>query len=115
MKIQNWQVITLAHLIFLAWGVAGSELMAVQPSLSSINPQGIRRGEETEVVFGGARLSDVQQLLLYSPGIEIVQLEAASDTQVKAKLKVAADCRLGIHAVRLCTKTGITNLRTFAI
>ncbi|MBM4004424.1 MAG: peptidase [Planctomycetes bacterium] len=94
--------------------VAG-RLQAVEPGLGSISPYGLQRGSEVEVSFGGGRLSDAQELLFYSPGIAVKKLEAANDGLVKATLAVAADCRMGIHAVRIRTATGISNLMTFTV
>lgn len=88
---------------------------AVQPSFTRITPTGFQRGTELEVQFTGARLGDVEELMFYSPGISVVELKAAADNNVKAKLKIAHDCRLGIHAVRVRTKTGMSNLRTFCV
>ncbi len=88
---------------------------AVEPSLSAIEPYGFQRGTEVDVEFKGTRLGDAKQLLLYSPGITVTHLEPAGDNVVKAKLSVAADCRLGIHAVRVFTATGISDLRTFSV
>src|SRR5437763_327240 len=35
------------------------------------------------------------------------------DAEVKATLKIAADCTLGEHAVRLRTASGVSELKTF--
>jgi hypothetical protein len=88
---------------------------AVEPALGSIQPPGVQRGVETEVIYGGGRLADVQELLLYSPGITVAGIEPVNDGSFKAKLNVAADCRMGIHAVRVRTATGVSNLMTFAV
>ena len=88
---------------------------AVQPVLNAIQPYGFQRGADAEVQFLGARLSDAQELLFYSPGITVKSLAAASDTEVKATLAVAADCELGVHAVRVRTATGISDLRLFTV
>jgi hypothetical protein len=88
---------------------------AVQPDLNAIAPQGFQRGTETEATFSGARLADIQELMLYSPGVEVVGITDAKDNQFKAKIKVAPDCRLGIHALRLRTATGISDLMTFMV
>lgn len=97
------------------WGlaVAGSAL-AVDPQLGAITPPGLQRGTETEVVLAGARLADVKEILFYTPGVSVKSLEAA-DASVKAKLAVAPDCRLGIHAIRLRAASGVSNLRTFTV
>ncbi|MCY2990105.1 MAG: PPC domain-containing protein [Planctomycetota bacterium] len=88
---------------------------AAAPSVGAITPTGFQRGTEVESVFNGARLGDAQQLLFYSPGIKVLELKAENDTTVKAKLSIAPDCRLGIHAVRLRSATGISDLRLFTV
>ena len=90
-------------------------LRAAEPALGGISPLGMQRGTTTEVTFSGARLGDVQQLLFYTSGVEVVALTPVNDSSFKAKLKAAADCRLGMHALRVRTATGISNLRTFSV
>jgi len=90
-------------------------VQGVEPGLGSISPYGLQRGAEVEVQFGGGRLGDAQELLFYSPGITTKKLEAANDGLIKATLVVAPDCRMGIHAVRIRTATGISNLMTFTV
>ena len=51
------------------------------------------------ILFNGARLGDAEEILSYSPGFTVSKLEVVSDTQVKATVKIAADCRLGEHAL----------------
>lgn len=75
-------------------------------------PRGGQRGTEVTVTIGGARLADAQELMWYSPGIAVTKLDA-KDAQVVATLKIAPDCRLGEHAVRLRSATGLSELRTF--
>jgi len=92
-----------------------SNALAVQPSISRMIPQGFQRGKETELTITGARLKDAQELMFYSPGIEVKQLTAEADNKLKIMVSVAADCRIGIHALRLRTATGITAIKTFTI
>ncbi|MEX0713178.1 MAG: PPC domain-containing protein, partial [Pirellulales bacterium] len=92
-----------------------SPVLAASPSLGSITPYGAQRGTEVEVNFNGGNLGDAEEILLYYPGISVSHFEAAGDGAVKTKLNIAADCRLGIHALRVRTATGITNLRTFSV
>lgn len=89
-------------------------LRAVDPQLGDISPYGFQRGTEVDVEFKGARLGDAQEALFYSPGVTVKSWEVAGDT-VKAKLAIAADCRLGVHALRLRTASGISNLRMFSV
>lgn len=89
--------------------------LAVQPALSVIEPVGFQRGTEVEAVLSGARISDAQELLFYSPGLQVKGIEPVNENAIKVKLAVAPDCRLGIHAVRLRSKTGVSNLLTFTV
>src|SRR5262249_11830370 len=57
-------------------------------------------------------LADAQEVLCYSPGLQFAKLDA-KDNQVKVAVKIAADCRLGEHAFRLRTATGVSELKTF--
>ena len=95
--------------------VFATPTLAALPTVNGIRPVGFQIGTEVEATLTGARLGDVQELLFYSPGIEVVELKAESDTVVQAKLRVLPSCRLGIHAVRLRAATGISNLRTFTV
>lgn len=90
-------------------------VFAVEPGLGSISPSGLQRGKDTEVTYGGGRLADAQELLFYSPGITVKKIEPVNDGAVKALVSVAPDCRMGIHAVRVRTATGISNLMTFTV
>src|SRR5438045_108178 len=93
--------------------LCGSALFAASPQLASITPRGGQRGTEATLLFSGARLRDAQEVLCYSPGFTVARLEAVNDNQVKATVKIAADCRLGEHAMRVRTATGISDMRTF--
>ena len=85
-----------------------------QPQPGIDHSVGAQRGTEVEVTFNGARLADAQEILFYSPGIAVTGLEAA-DNAVKTKLAIAADCRLGQHAMRVRTASGTSELRTFYV
>ncbi|HZL89130.1 MAG TPA: PPC domain-containing protein [Pirellulaceae bacterium] len=105
---------TLAFLAVAACQFPAAAI-AVEPALGNIVPYGIQRGVETEVQFQGARLADAKEILFYSPGITVSSLEVVNDNAVKTKLNVAADCRMGIHACRVRTASGVSNLMTFTV
>lgn len=90
-------------------------VFADQPSVSALTPTGFQSGTEVEVVFSGARLGDASELLLYDKGVEVLELAADGNNKVKAKLKVDAACQPGLHAFRVATETGISNLRYFGV
>jgi len=102
-----------AILLFCA-GCLAFNAQAVAPRLTNILPPGARRGTEIEVRFTGQRLEDTKEIVFYTSGIEVASIEA-TDSRVKATLRVAADCRLGEHQMRLRTATGVSEIRTFWI
>src|SRR5258708_31321634 len=95
------------------WGVG--HVNAVSPALGSIMPRGVQRGTEATLLFNGARLSDAKEILLYYPGLTVTKLELVNDNQVKASVKVAADCRLGEHVARVRSASGISEFLSFYV
>ena len=85
---------------------------AVAPRLTNILPTGGQRGTDVEVRFTGQRLDDTKEIVFYTPGISVASMEPGTN-RLKATLKIAADCRLGEHQIRLRTATGISEVRTF--
>ena len=88
---------------------------AVAPNLASVTPAGGQRGSEVEVTFRGDRLADAQEVFFYSPGITVEKITEPADKLVKVTLKIAADCRIGEHALRVRTAGGISALRLFYV
>lgn len=99
----HWVVVLLGSLL---------PALAVAPRLTNILPAGGQRGTEVEVRFTGQRLDDTKEIVFYTPGINVVSMEAATN-RVKAMLKIAPDCRIGEHTMRLRTATGVSEVRTF--
>jgi hypothetical protein len=95
--------------------LCGSSVFASSASVGGISPRGAQRGTDAVLFFNGARLSDAKDVLFYYPGMTLAKLEVVNDNQVKATVKIAPDCRLGEHALRLRTATGISELRTFFV
>jgi hypothetical protein len=93
--------------------LAASVATASSPSLGSVTPRGGQRGTELTLSFNGARLADAKEIVFYSPGMTVNQLKPVNDNQVQATVKIAADCRLGEHVVRVRTATGLSEMRTF--
>ena len=86
---------------------------AASPSLSRISPPGGTRGTEVEVTLSGDRLQDAEEVMFYTQGITVSDLKA-EDKSVKAKFKIA-DAALGEHQLRIRTKSGISELKTFYV
>lgn len=85
------------------------------PTIAKFSPPGAQRGTQATIEITGARINDIHKLLIYSPGIEVVDLKADSATKVTANLKIADDCRPGLHAFRVATRSGISNMRYFSV
>lgn len=89
---------------------------AAEPVLQRLEPQGAQRGTEVEVALFGQRFKDgPHQILLYESGIELGDVQVVDDKQVKCVLRLDNDCRLGRHALRLRTASGLSNLFTFHV
>ena len=92
-----------------------SLVRASSPTLSNILPRGGQRGTEAVLFFNGARLADAKEILLYYPGLAVTKLVVVNDSQVKVTVKIAPDCRLGEHALRVRTASGISELQSFYV
>jgi len=103
----------MTHLLFLL----AMPLLGADPQLQQIVPPGLERGAESEVRLIGARLSDAAELLLYEPGIRVVSLvaEEGNPNACVARLAPAAECRLGAHALRIRTASGLSSLMTVSV
>src|SRR5207302_1329946 len=103
----------LGLFLFVTFVLFCGKSSAASPSLTAIQPRGGQRGTEVAVTFSGTRLGDAQEVLVYYPGIAVKKLEAVNDTTLKVTFTVTPDCRLGEHAFRVRTASGVSDLRTF--
>src|SRR5262245_43276885 len=85
-----------------------SSASAASPSLGAIQPRGAQRGTEAVLTFSGARLADAQEVLAYYPGVAVKKLEAVNDATLKVTVAIAPGCRLGEHAFRVRTSSGVS-------
>jgi hypothetical protein len=99
----------------LALLLLASAAPASSPDLSNVLPPGGQRGTELELTLSGARLGDTQEILWYQPGIETIGIEKVDDNNVKAKIRIVPDARLGLYDLRVRTATGVSHLRTFSV
>ncbi|MBL4845006.1 MAG: PPC domain-containing protein [Planctomycetes bacterium] len=111
---------------WLALGLAllwGAPALAASPQLNRVIPRGAQRGKTLELRFYGRRLEGPQEVLLYDEGLAVLGIREierknkkgrrTETREVRVRIKIAADARLGEHRLRLRTSTGITELRTF--
>ena len=99
----------------LAAFFGASSALAVAPNFTAIAPAGGQRGTSVEVTLRGDRLADAQDIFFYTPGITLEKISGAKDKEVKGVFLIAADCRLGEHALRIRTASGISALRLFYV
>lgn len=107
------RIVTLGLLVVLL--VLPFLAAAASPELKDIVPAGGQRGTELEVSFEGQRLQDARDILCYEPGIQVLKLNSVTNNVVQAQLKIAPDCALGEHHLRLHTVSGLSELRTFIV
>ena len=84
------------------------------PNLGRVQPRGFQRGAEVELHLTGAALEDARGLLFDTEGLSVLSIENDGKAVV-AKLSVAPDCPLGLHALWVRTAVGLSNLRTFRV
>ena len=104
----------VALLVFLALCLPSAAL-ATSPHLDSVLPAGGQRGSEVVLNLGGDRLQDAEQIFWYEPGIEVLKLSLTTNSTVTAQIKIAPDCPLGEHHLRLRTAGGLSQLMTFSV
>lgn len=93
--------------------------------LERIDPQVAQRSTTVELIGSGTSVEAPLGILFYRPGIELLGFEPLAEridsrsgklepadpgTRFKIKLKIAADCGLGEHPLRLRTRNGISEL-----
>jgi len=101
--------------LLLAGVLTATSLWGTAPQLASIAPAGGQRGTEVELSFKGERLQDAEEVICYEPGIQVLKVADATNQIVKAQVKIASDCALGEHHLRVRTAGGISELRTFFV
>src|SRR5215207_1363071 len=100
----------------LALAASSWSAVAADAGLSRILPRGGQRGTELEVTFAGKNLKDAQEVLFFQPGITVKEIKPGTDgASFKATLAIAPDAKLGEHAIRVRTATGMSDLRTFFV
>lgn len=99
---------------FLTLAVVGTA-GAVDPNLDYVLPNGFQRGTEATATFYGRRLEDVEEVMIYQPGVKVLSIGEKKDRTVTAKLKIEPSCELGEVQYRLRSRTGLSELATFYV
>lgn len=90
------------------------------PRFNNVLPHGGQRGTEVDVVVHGDNFADVEEVLFYDPGMEVVALtqpadENAKGKQLQIKFRIKPDSPLGSHRMRLRSRTGLSDLFSFYV
>ncbi len=99
------------------------------PRLARVVPPGGQRGTTVEVMLQGRYLDKPEEVFVYEPGIIVESIESVegnvefrgyrgrveSGSGVRVKLKIADDCPLGVHGLRLRTAAGISEYQRFSV
>ncbi len=99
--------------LFLLWLLSCSCLQAFDPIAQTVLPRGGQAGEKVAFTIRGNRLQDVQEIILYRPGLAVSELRNENAQAVAGYFEIAADAPLGEHPFRVRTKEGVSYLRTF--
>jgi hypothetical protein len=114
-SIQLLRRVEASLVVLLSAWLLVAPARAVAPKLNSITPAGGQRGTELDISLNGARLDDVREIVFHTAGIELVKLEPPKTNSLKAHVRIAPDCRLGEHLLRVRTATGVSDLRSFYV
>ncbi len=88
---------------------------ASEPEANSLTVVGVQRGASVEVTISGARLGDAHSLLFYTPGLTATNITKVDDNNIKATIHAAAETACDLHAFRVVTNTGLSNMRLFNV
>ena len=89
--------------------------VSAAPTIAGITPPGGPRGATLEVTISGDDLGDPRELWFQEPGITVESLTPVNDKQLKATLRITADCPAGPRKLRIRTRDGLSDLRTFRV
>src|SRR4051812_16622718 len=91
--------------------------LAGDPQINNITPFGIQRGTDVTFTITGSGLSTAKEILFYEPGFTVKEIVADKDKDDAAKvtIAVASDVQVGVHALRLRSLGGVSNLRMITV
>jgi hypothetical protein len=85
------------------------------PTVRTIKPIGLQRGTSVEVQLSGDELGTAHQIVFFTPGLEAKDIKAVDNRNVKFTLHASPDAACDLHAFRVVTQTGISNLRLLSV
>ncbi len=101
-------------ILAIAIGLA-MPVMAAKPEVKVISPIGLQRGTSTEIEMSGDQLGDAHQIMFYTPGLEASNIKAIDGNKIKMTVTAAANADCDLHAFRVVTHTGLSNMRLMGV
>ncbi len=112
----RWQPSVFLVLVVLAVFVRPCIAQSEARHIRQVSPRSGQLGRNVPVTITGGRLNEAQEVLFYSPGLTAVDLKPSEDGEVlKATVRIAPDCRIGEHTLRVRTTEGLTTMHTFYV
>jgi hypothetical protein len=96
----------------LCWGAIA---LGEVPTIRTIQPIGIERGQTIEVEMTGDELGSAHQIMFYSDGLKATQVKPTDNKKLKVTIVASEDAACDLHAFRVVTENGISNLRLFGV
>ncbi len=100
---------------FLYCIVVGAVMVQAEPVITNVFPPAGQRGTTIAIDIRGRELLDPQDVVFYSEGLQLVDLEAIGDRHIRAHIAIADDCTPGPHMFRVCTGRGITAMSAMGV
>lgn len=90
-------------------------IWAAKPQVNVISPIGLQRGTSTEIQMSGDQLGDAHQIMFYTPGLEASNIKVIDGNKITMKVTASADADCDLHAFRVVTHTGLSNMRLMGV
>ncbi len=88
--------------------------VAEPPSIESIKSPLIQCGKSGQFHIVGSNLQHVRELIFYQPGLSCTSIAGTSE-ELTVQLTASGDCPTGLHAFRVRSDSGFSDLRTFVV
>ena len=92
----------------------GMPAWAVSPVVRLIQPVGGQRGTEVTVTLSGQRLTDIEEILFYQPGIAVTRIVGGQEPRAVVTFKIP-ETAAGLHDFRVRNRTGLSSLKSFSV
>ncbi|MCM8529598.1 MAG: hypothetical protein NE330_00430, partial [Lentisphaeraceae bacterium] len=89
--------------------------VSAQPYTNYVIPCGVQKGQELDITVTGKGLQNVENAVFYEDGIQFLKIVETKKNQVKFKIKVDKDCKLGLKHFRLYSKDNFSEIISLSV